>query len=407
MSTPASTPRLSEERLRTWLDATQLERERLCAAILPLLGPYAHVQLRRPKGGPDQSRDLEALINNSLPVWGAVGFRNQVSDSREDKQWVKKKFKNDLVAAKTENPHLTAFVFFTNIDLRPAEIRSLKEHAVKSGVSHCEVFYRERIRQILDSVQGMPYRLQYLSVQMSMEEQLAFFNAFGADLRTLLETQHHSVDKRLNALDFWLASVRPLRQFWIIIQLDRQYSFEELGHFRFSLKLGSVPSRHAAVIAGRDHVIRHKDENGEVSTALGTMTFVQRDTLAAPLVFGSSVWIARRSRLIFGADLFSIGVVKHLDELNHIRFDFSTASSLAERATSILLIGNRYELADLKKYDAREQVRGEAITDWPGPLTEKEKQVPLYFYGIGEINFDRKTLRKYELTLEDRQNLLS
>src|SRR5690348_7887325 len=106
MSGTSPTSRLTEERLRTWLDAMQAERERLCAAILPLLGSYRHVQPRRPKGGPDQSRDLEPLMPDSTPVWGAVGFRNQASDSPADKRWVKRKFRDDLLAAKTERPQL-------------------------------------------------------------------------------------------------------------------------------------------------------------------------------------------------------------------------------------------------------------------------------------------------------------
>lgn len=397
------TPQLTEERLRTWLDATQSQRERLCVAVLPLLGPYSYVQPRRPKGGPDQARDLEAIMDDSVPVWGAVGFRNQVSDSPQDRKWVSNKFKSDLLAARAENPQLTAFVFFTNVDVRQAEVRSLKAFAAKHGISHCEVFYRERIRQALDTVQGMPYRLQYLGVQMSLEDQLAFFHSFGADLRTILETQHRSIDQRLGALDFWLASVRPLRRFWIIIQLDRSYSFEELGHFRFSLKFGD---ENPVVFAGRDKVIRHKDENGKISTAFGMMTSIRLPTRPAPLVFMPNILNGRHSRLIFQFDPFSAGAIRHVDELNHMRIEFLATDSISDHATSILLVGNRYSLADVKHYDRRSRTRRDAVPDWPGPLTDSERAVPLLFYGIGVMNFDREAPRKYELTNEDRQNLL-
>jgi hypothetical protein len=58
--------RLTEERLRSWLDANQLQRERLCAQLLPLLGLYSQVEPRRPKGGPDGARDIQAIHNNQL-----------------------------------------------------------------------------------------------------------------------------------------------------------------------------------------------------------------------------------------------------------------------------------------------------------------------------------------------------
>ncbi len=56
---------------------------------------------------------------------GAVGFRNSANDSNEDKAWVKRKFQSDLAAAIKENVELKSFVFLTNIDLTPAEIRGI------------------------------------------------------------------------------------------------------------------------------------------------------------------------------------------------------------------------------------------------------------------------------------------
>lgn len=69
--------RRTEERLRSHLDSNQVMRERMCLALLPLLGPYTREQPRRPKGGPDGGRDLEAIFQGSIPVWGAVGFKKR------------------------------------------------------------------------------------------------------------------------------------------------------------------------------------------------------------------------------------------------------------------------------------------------------------------------------------------
>lgn len=181
--------RVTEERLRTWLDANQVQRERLCAQLLPLLGSYSDVEPRRPKGGPDGARDLQAVHNGQVRVWGAVGFRNSAKDDENDKRWVRKKFKDDLQAALEENAFLRGFVFFSNVDLTPGEQDDLKDHAKGKGIGHVEIFIRERLRLVLDSIEGWGYRLQFLEIEMTREEQLAFIERFGARLEALLEKQ--------------------------------------------------------------------------------------------------------------------------------------------------------------------------------------------------------------------------
>ena len=62
--------RLTEERLRNHLDSNQAMREQMCLALLPLLGSYTREQPRRPKGGPDGARDIEAFFQGTILVWG-------------------------------------------------------------------------------------------------------------------------------------------------------------------------------------------------------------------------------------------------------------------------------------------------------------------------------------------------
>ena len=78
MSRVAREGRQTDERLRTWLAGNQPAQERLCSALFPLLGAYSDVRPRRPQGGRDGSRDIEALKDGINVVWGAVGFRNHV-----------------------------------------------------------------------------------------------------------------------------------------------------------------------------------------------------------------------------------------------------------------------------------------------------------------------------------------
>jgi len=88
---PVSDPRLTEERLRNHLDSNQVMRERMCLAVLPLLGAFTKATPRRPKGGPDGARDIECLYEG-MPTWGAVGFRNGGGCDTEARNAAMKKF---------------------------------------------------------------------------------------------------------------------------------------------------------------------------------------------------------------------------------------------------------------------------------------------------------------------------
>lgn len=235
--------RTTEERLRTWLEG-QAQRERLCAHLLPLLGPYSNVDPRRPKGGPDGSRDLQAVHNGQLPVWGAVGFRSNVNDGKDDKKWAGKKFRDDLKAALAENPTLKGFVFLTNVDLTPAEQDGLKQHAKEKGITHVDVFVRERLRLALDNVEGWGYRLQYLEIEMTREEQLTFINRYGARLETLFERQRLEleqrqigIDEKLRRLEFLHDYQKPSLWASFVVLFNKPVTPEEVGAFRVALHL--------------------------------------------------------------------------------------------------------------------------------------------------------------------------
>jgi hypothetical protein len=193
-------PRMTDERLRTWLQS-QAERERLCIALLPMFREYSDVRPRRPRGGPDGGRDIEAQLNGQV-VWSAVGFQDHASDSRESRAAAVRKFNSDLEAAVTENPELYGFVFFTNVDLPPSIVEELEEATKSKNVVHVEIFHRERLREKLDSTAGLALRLQFLSIPMTLEEQTAFVHHLAkshdarlAELSILLDAIRASVSK--------------------------------------------------------------------------------------------------------------------------------------------------------------------------------------------------------------------
>jgi len=162
-----SDPRLTEERLRYYLDSNQVMRERMCLALLPLLGPFSQVRPRRPRGGPDGARDLECLYENAIPTWGAVGFRNGGGNDAEARNATMKKFQDDLDAALKENASLRSFAFFTNVDLTPGQKEELEDYAQEKGVAAVQVFDMEILRNALDSPAGLLVRNQFLDIPLS------------------------------------------------------------------------------------------------------------------------------------------------------------------------------------------------------------------------------------------------
>jgi len=152
----------------------------MCVQLLPLLGSYDQVTPRRPRGGSDGGRDIQArFIPENREIYGAVGFRNCPSDSNEDKRWVVSKFGADLQSAKKAKADLFGFVFFTNVDLTPGEEQNLIDKATAKSISHCCIFLRERLRLVLDSTQGIGIRAAFLEIQLSIEELTAFVSYLG------------------------------------------------------------------------------------------------------------------------------------------------------------------------------------------------------------------------------------
>jgi len=249
-----ATPQETEERLRTWT-LGQAERERMCLGLLALDERFSNVRPRRPKGGPDGGRDIEAVLDGSLLVWGGVGFRNNAIDSTDDKTWVRDKFRADPDAALAERADLHGFVFFTNIDLTPGEVGDLEAYAKKAGIRFVEIFYRERLRIGLDSPKGLAYRYQYLRLPMSDAEQAAFFAQLGGRIEELLTGRFDQVDQQLARIEFLHECEKPVRHVAGVVTLDGGYTPNDLGHFRFLFvvtKVGAEDPAPTLFVGGRD-----------------------------------------------------------------------------------------------------------------------------------------------------------
>jgi hypothetical protein len=370
-------PQLTEERLRSWLDSKQVDRERMCLALLTLDHRFANPRPRRPKGGPDGARDIE-LAFNGMEAWGAVGFRNSANDSHEDKAWVKKKFQFDLESALKENRELRSFVFLTNIDLTPAELRALVDFASTKSILQCEIFYRERIRHLLDAPAGLGLRFQYLGIPLSEAEQVAFFERFGSQLEQLMLKKFDDVDKKLARIEFFHDCARPLMGIDFFVELARQYTPAELGHFRVLIEIINLHERepHPTLwLACRDSYLVSHGVGGE------TLLFANKSLAWSrnpDEVIQSTVF----SQSLVSTDYFSAGA--HV----HKRGPYSTMGSLDGRKVWVFvtrplfdaLAGIGFRVGDYlltgSHIDNLECEAREPLASWLEPLTEPERAVP-------------------------------
>ena len=108
-------------------------------------------------GGPDGGRDIEAIFDGDRVAYGAVGFHNSANDFNEQKKSIRAKFSTDLAAALSAKPDLKVFAFLTNLRFTMGELSEMKDEARRSGIEHCDILDRERLRIELDSPAGSSF----------------------------------------------------------------------------------------------------------------------------------------------------------------------------------------------------------------------------------------------------------
>ena len=225
-------PYETDERLKSYLDTNQLNREQMCLAILAIDNRFSDVRPRHPRGGPDGGRDIEALYRQSQGTYGAIGFMNQANDSAGQKRTIFKKFNSDLASALSTKPRPEVFVFFTNLNLTVKNKERLNSEARNSRISYCDIFDRERMRISLDSPDGFSIRFQYLDLSLSDAEQASFFARWGDDIQSLIASGFQRLEKSLDRILFLQEAERVLSTIRFDFELDREYSAGEIGHFR-------------------------------------------------------------------------------------------------------------------------------------------------------------------------------
>jgi len=149
-------------RLREW-DREQAPSERLAAHILRF-EKYEAVDPSHPLGGQDGLKDLICVKEKAKFIAASYFPRGQQSLGTTIK-----KFAEDLAGVTKNSAEGIAFI--TNQELTLSEREEL---IGKAGSAKVDLFHLERIASILDSPQCYGIRLEFLDIEMTKEEQVAF-----------------------------------------------------------------------------------------------------------------------------------------------------------------------------------------------------------------------------------------
>ncbi|MES2462344.1 MAG: hypothetical protein V4671_17295 [Armatimonadota bacterium] len=217
---------MTDERLKSWLNANQVGRERMCLSVLAIDKRFSNVQPRHPEGGPDGGRDIVAVFEGEQTAF------NTANDSREQKREINKKFQHDLVSALQAKQKPQVFIFLTNVGLTVGEKDNLVEQGKAKGLTYCEIFDRERIRIALDSADGFSIRFQYLNITLSEAEQASFFARWGDDIQSVISNGFQKLENTLDRILFYQEASTAISYLYVVLELDRTYTAEEIKHFR-------------------------------------------------------------------------------------------------------------------------------------------------------------------------------
>lgn len=381
------TPRLTDERLRTALNGDQPSRERMCIALLSLDRNYTNIHPRRPNGGPDGNRDIECVRGDER-CFGAVGFFNNVSDSAANKRSAKMKFIDDLEAAINEFPSLHAFVFFTNVDFTPKEIEKLMELGRKEGITFVDIYWRERIRQVLDNAEGLAIRYQYLSIPLSEAEQATFFSRFGSDLEKLIKGKFDSIEQKIDGLEYVVWKRGFLSSISLELKLRdwRESYYDSPEHFRVFLELQGCYSEHRSImLGGRDDFQRCENKKW----LYGTKSFFWKEKskpiwIPQNIYIGGGIIAAHR----FGFTWRPISDIM-ISEFNELSFYLLTTENIVDQISSVRLTLDNYIFVD-HEIDPKNWKKCNLGFEWPEELTDEEKQIGWCGQFLNMIDLDSK-----------------
>ncbi|WP_088228281.1 hypothetical protein [Desulfosporosinus sp. FKB] len=149
-------------RLREWTKG-QKPAERLASHIISSDG-FESIDPSHPLGGRDGLKDLVCLKDGLRWIGAAYFPRGQ-----QTFQVIKDKFIHDLDGVVKNDAN--GILFITNQELSLAERKNL----ISCGECEVEIYHLERLVHILNSPSNYGIRLEFLDIEVTKEEQLAFF----------------------------------------------------------------------------------------------------------------------------------------------------------------------------------------------------------------------------------------
>ena len=394
--------RLTEERLRTWLDGNQPARERLCVHLLALNRRFSHVAPRQPKGGPDDGYDIEATIAESGGrAVGAVGFRNSPTDSAADVRWARSKFTHDLQNAKACAGEFHLFVFFTNIRLTVGVRQKLLVLGKELSDVEIEIVDREQMRVTLDGPEGLAARYQFLQIPLSEGEQAAFFARWGADLTSLVATNFAAVKEHLDRLEFLQERQRPLTSLMCVIRLTEATTFAALPHVRAFLSIAKMTRNTERSLWNigvcSNAPLRHAPNCGAGPCLAGAFWLSDPST---PNQTSASAWEEPFSRIVANGGFTEFTdpkVVATLDDIDDSYFALFMNQRLFERIATVDLYANQYLIWSAKANTlSADSPNAEPKTPWEFSAEELSdawvRVMPRRF--TGSLDFSSETPRR-------------
>jgi len=163
-------------RLREW-DRGQPDAERLAGQLLRYVG-FSSIDPIHPLGGPDGLKDIICILEGERWIGAAYFPRSQKTIAD-----IKKKLKHDVTGIDKNSAVGLAFV--TNQEVSLSERQELSNLVAPHKLN---LFHLEYIASILDSAPCYGLRLEFLDIEMTREEQLAFFAAHDNALVQMRET---------------------------------------------------------------------------------------------------------------------------------------------------------------------------------------------------------------------------
>ena len=180
-------------RLLAW-DRGQAPAERLAALILHGEG-FCDIDPSHPLGGKDGLKDMVLSYKGEKWIAGVYFPRGQQTFSE-----IKDKFEHDIKGIDATNS--SGFLFVTNQELRLAERKQLVDMFPEVDV---DIYHLERIASLLNSPQNYGTRLDFLDIDMTKEEQLAFFSVHYKRMA--------SVDEKLDRISIGLDEYKEIVSF--------------------------------------------------------------------------------------------------------------------------------------------------------------------------------------------------